>query len=362
MATDVSVGTVKFHLSLNVSNLARSLVFYEVLFGRAPAKSRPDYAKFELDEPALVLSLIPTTPGAGGPLNHIGIRLNDSAALVEVQARLEAAGHSTQREEGVDCCYSRQTKFWITDPDRTLWEIYILHEDIEEHGMGTIDGKQVTATSIRAALDAPLPEASHEPVVWHHVLMQPVPTQIPHADNSIDDVHLEGTFNAKIDAPVLQNFLQEVFRVLKPTGKIHVHSLVGDRPLKGKPALPGPAALVDQVPLEHEVMRAIVDAGFVGASFTKLGATPCFTQDCVEMREMRLTASKPAPAELFPVVRTVLYKGPMSQVVDDQGTIYVRGQRVAVNSQQWNLLSEGPVAEQFAFFDGASVKPAACCG
>lgn len=66
MSTDVSVGTVKFHLSLNVSNLNRSLAFYEVLFGKPPAKRRSDYAKFEVDEPPLVLSLIPTTPGVGG--------------------------------------------------------------------------------------------------------------------------------------------------------------------------------------------------------------------------------------------------------------------------------------------------------
>ena len=149
MATDVSVETVKFHLSLNVSNLARSVTFYTALFGRPAAKHRPDYAKFEVDEPPLILSLIPTTPGVGGPLNHIGIRLNDSAALVEVQARLEAAGHATQREEGVECCYSRQTKFWLTDPDRTLWELYVLHEDIDVHGMGTVNGQSVTAENIR---------------------------------------------------------------------------------------------------------------------------------------------------------------------------------------------------------------------
>lgn len=361
MSTDVAVSTVKFHLSLNVSNLTRSVTFYEALFGRPAAKRRSDYAKFEVDEPALVLSLIPTTPGVGGPLNHIGIRLADSAALVEVQARLEAAGHATQREEGVDCCYSRQTKFWITDPDRTLWEIYILHEDIDHHGMGTIDGKQVTSDNIRVAMNAPQPEAPAEPIVWHHVLMQPVPAQIPHEDNSIDDVHLEGTFNTTVEPAALQSFLKEIHRVLKPAGKVHVHSLVADRPLKNKPALPGPAALVDYVPLESEVMQAIVGAGFVGASFTKLGANACFTQDCAEMREMRLVAAKPIPAELFQQARTVLYKGPLSQVVDDQGTVYPRGQRVAVNAQQWNLLSQGAAADQFAFFDGMPAKPSACC-
>jgi catechol 2,3-dioxygenase-like lactoylglutathione lyase family enzyme len=140
--------SVRFHLSLNVSNLERSLAFYGILFGREPAKQRSDYAKFELDDPPLVLSLMPMPPspspsppwgrgqGEGGALNHLGFRMPDSAALVAVQMRLERAGISTKREEGVECCYARQTKFWVTDPDDTLWEIYTLEEDIDHRGAG----------------------------------------------------------------------------------------------------------------------------------------------------------------------------------------------------------------------------------
>ena len=79
----------------------------------------------------------PSTPARrrpGGALNHLGLRLPDSAALVEVQRRLEEPGIATQRQEGVECCYARQTKFWVTDPDRVLWEVYTLHEDIDHSG------------------------------------------------------------------------------------------------------------------------------------------------------------------------------------------------------------------------------------
>ena len=48
---------VRFHLSLNVSDLGRSVAFYRTLFNLEPAKRRPDYAKFELESPPLVLSL-----------------------------------------------------------------------------------------------------------------------------------------------------------------------------------------------------------------------------------------------------------------------------------------------------------------
>ena len=50
---------VRFHLSLNVADLPRSVAFYRKLFGIEPAKQRPDYAKFEPDNPPLVLSLEP---------------------------------------------------------------------------------------------------------------------------------------------------------------------------------------------------------------------------------------------------------------------------------------------------------------
>lgn len=145
--------SIRFHLSLNVSDLERSLSFYRILFGREPAKQRLDYAKFELDDPPLVLSLEPAAhcgravaeqlaaesrseSMTRGALNHLGFRMSDSAALVAVQMRLERAGIHTKREEGVECCYARQTKFWVTDPDQTLWEMYTLDEDLDHRGVG----------------------------------------------------------------------------------------------------------------------------------------------------------------------------------------------------------------------------------
>ena len=103
MSTAISDNTrVKFHAPLNVSDLARSIEFYRALFGLEPAKCRADYTKFELDEPPLVLSLMPGRPGVGGSLNHVGLRVRVSEELVKIQHRLEAAGIRTQREEGVE--------------------------------------------------------------------------------------------------------------------------------------------------------------------------------------------------------------------------------------------------------------------
>ena len=38
----------KFHASLNVSDLERSIAFYRALLGAEPAKVRSDYAKFDI--------------------------------------------------------------------------------------------------------------------------------------------------------------------------------------------------------------------------------------------------------------------------------------------------------------------------
>jgi catechol 2,3-dioxygenase-like lactoylglutathione lyase family enzyme len=129
-----AAAVIKFHASLNVSDLQRSVAFYTALFGVGPAKLYPDYAKFEIEEPALVLSLKPKRACAGGPLNHLGLRLVTVGQLRAVQERLQAVGARIGEQDDVQCCYARQTKLWVTDPDQTLWEVYVLHEDVPDWG------------------------------------------------------------------------------------------------------------------------------------------------------------------------------------------------------------------------------------
>ncbi len=124
---------VKFHLALNVSDLSRSLKFYRILFGCEPARSLADYARFDLGDPPLILSLRPLPHGRGGALDHLGFCVSSFADLLRMQATAEAAGFSTQREDGVECCHSRQTKFWVADPDANQWEIYIREAGEDGH-------------------------------------------------------------------------------------------------------------------------------------------------------------------------------------------------------------------------------------
>ena len=125
---------IKFHASLNVSNLEKSLEFYSALFGQPPVKAYPDYAKFEIDVPPLVLSLKPKRACVGGPLNHLGLRVTSAAELEAIHERMKQVGARIGQQDDVACCYARQSKLWITDPDETLWEVYLFHEDAPDWG------------------------------------------------------------------------------------------------------------------------------------------------------------------------------------------------------------------------------------
>jgi catechol 2,3-dioxygenase-like lactoylglutathione lyase family enzyme len=124
----------KFHISLNVNNLEQAVRFYTALLNAPPAKLKPGYAKFDLDEPSINLALeeAPVTSITG--LTHGGIRVTGIEQVLAAKLRLEEAGFKTLDEMGVNCCYAFQDKIWVADPSGYRWEVYILKEDTDEAG------------------------------------------------------------------------------------------------------------------------------------------------------------------------------------------------------------------------------------
>lgn len=119
---------LKPHLSLNVSDIAASVAFYEKAFGVAPAKHRPDYAKFDLSEPLLNLTM-QQAPRTGVNASHFGVQVASSQDVLEAKARFERAGLATFTEDGVSCCYAVQDKVWVEDPDGNAWEVFFVKAD-----------------------------------------------------------------------------------------------------------------------------------------------------------------------------------------------------------------------------------------
>lgn len=341
MAGGINHHSRTFHASLNVADLARSVEFYQALLGVEPATRRPDYAKFELADPPLVLSLIPGAGTAGGNLNHAGLRVQTPEELVEIQHRLEAAGHRTQREDGVECCYSRQTKFWISDPDRALWEVYVLHGDIEEHEhTGSPRPEPQPLEFVQGA-------ATAAPIVWEHRLPDPVPSRIPHDDNTLHEVRLEGSVNLAPDTDHRGGLFAEVLRALRPGAPLHIHGLSGDRPTRSRIALPGPAAAVQHVPPTGALVDELIQVGFVEIQIGTLSDAH-FVVDEVAMREVRISARKPGHRPLI-ARHQAIYLGPMQQVTDDFGNLFRRGVPTSLNVHDWQMLSKGPASSAFLF-------------
>jgi catechol 2,3-dioxygenase-like lactoylglutathione lyase family enzyme len=346
--TAIDASLIKFHISLNASDLGRSIAFYSVLLGAEPAKVREDYAKFELAEPPLVLSLIPG--GVGGNVNHAGLRVRTSDELVDIQRRLEAAGVVTQREEGVECCYARQTKFWVADPDRMLWEVYVFHEDIDERGDGAVP---VDAPSPLVTLSKPLSN-------WTHRLGSALPDRIPHDANSLHEVTLEGSFNAGRDAVNLDNLMAEALRALRPGGAIRLHGLAGDSTGNyGKLFLPGPASAVEYAPTPSELTSALTRAGFRDVQIVLLSQKPYFVVDGVGMREIRIQARKSGHRTQQKTHHAV-YRGPLAEVTDDYGNVFRRGELTPLNVHDWQMLSKGDASASFIFLTPAERSEAAC--
>jgi catechol 2,3-dioxygenase-like lactoylglutathione lyase family enzyme len=127
------------HLALTVSHLERSLPFYEALLGTAPSKREPGYAKFEVTDPALNLTLNEGARGETlGAFNHAGIQVESTDDVLAARLRLRRAGLATFDEMDTACCYARQDKIWVHDPDGTPWEVFATHEDTEDFGRSSV--------------------------------------------------------------------------------------------------------------------------------------------------------------------------------------------------------------------------------
>ncbi|HEX4336888.1 MAG TPA: ArsI/CadI family heavy metal resistance metalloenzyme [Polyangiaceae bacterium] len=119
---------LKAHVSLNVSNIEASVAFYEKAFGVAATKRRPGYAKFDLNEPSLNLTMS-EAPRTGVNASHFGIQVARTEDVVEARTRFEAVGLSTFSEQETACCYAVQDKVWVEDPDGNSWEVFVVKGD-----------------------------------------------------------------------------------------------------------------------------------------------------------------------------------------------------------------------------------------
>ena len=118
-----------FHVALYVKDLDAAIARYKTLLGQEPAKVRHDYAKFEIADPPVILSL--NVGGEPGKVSHLGIRYPGTADVASELARAKRESMELLEQKGTTCCYAKADKFWVRDADGMPWEMYTLLEDAE---------------------------------------------------------------------------------------------------------------------------------------------------------------------------------------------------------------------------------------
>lgn len=119
----------RFHIHVGVKDLEKSIKFYSVLFGQQPAKRKPDYAKWMLDDPRLNFAISTRTETAG--VDHLGIQVEQESELEEITERLKKADLGVYDEGEATCCYAKSSKAWVSDPAGVPWEAYRTMADAE---------------------------------------------------------------------------------------------------------------------------------------------------------------------------------------------------------------------------------------
>lgn len=151
----------RFQLSINVTDADAAVEFYTRLLAVPPAKHRPGYASFVVDDPPLKLVVI-EGEGEPGSLNHVGIEHPNSASVAEETERVARSGLAVHVDDEHTCCFATQQKAWTRDPDGVPWEIYTVVSDTDHFGVNPHGGTPVDAIlppvgieEVRRALEDP---------------------------------------------------------------------------------------------------------------------------------------------------------------------------------------------------------------
>jgi catechol 2,3-dioxygenase-like lactoylglutathione lyase family enzyme len=120
---------LKPHLALNVRNVEQSIDFYRRMLGIEPSKVRTGYAKFNVENPPLNLTLNQAAFQERGALSHLGLQLASTDDVLAMRQKWADAGLVTRDEMQTSCCYAVQDKTWVRDPDGNEWEAFVVLED-----------------------------------------------------------------------------------------------------------------------------------------------------------------------------------------------------------------------------------------
>jgi catechol 2,3-dioxygenase-like lactoylglutathione lyase family enzyme len=147
------VQALKAHLALNVHNVEQSIEFYKKMLGIEPSKVRTGYAKFDVQNPPLNLTLNEHLFNERGALSHLGIQVSSTEDVLSMREQWAEAGLVTRDEMQTSCCYAVQDKTWVRDPDGNEWEVFVVLQDNLAETAPCECGSKVEEASVETATD-----------------------------------------------------------------------------------------------------------------------------------------------------------------------------------------------------------------
>ena len=164
-------------------------------------------------------------------------------------------------------------------------------------------------------------------------------------DASIDVVLSNCVLNLVADHEKKTMF-KEIFRVLKPGGRIAISDIVSDEhvslEMKNDPDLW--SGCISGALREDVFLHELEDVGLYGLEIAKRDETPWQTVRGIEFRSLTVTGFKGKEGPCMDHHQAVIYTGPFRQVEDDDSHVYERGQRTAVCQKTFNILTKEPYA------------------
>ncbi|MDB4409644.1 methyltransferase domain-containing protein [Gammaproteobacteria bacterium] len=183
-------------------------------------------------------------------------------------------------------------------------------------------------------------------------------------DQSVDLVISNCVLNLVADDEK-QQLVREIYRVLKPGGRVAISDIVSDQPIPGHmkkdPDLW--SGCISGAFQEDEFLDEFSAAGFGAVCYDKWDTEPWQVIEGIEFRAVTLTAVKSPCSNQLPVGKTLVYRGPFAAVTDEDGTTYKRGQRIPVAGHTYQLLMNPAFKD--AFIDPAAAADSSanngCC-
>jgi len=99
--------------------------------------------------------------------------------------------------------------------------------------------------------------------------------------------------------------------------------------------------------LSVEFIRAFEQAGFGAVCLDKWEEEPWQVVEGTEFRAVTLVAFKGYGKECIDRGHAVIYRGPYTEVRDEEGHVFPRGERIAVCERTFRTLTEGPCRKHF---------------